>query len=73
MYRYKCLELKNEIYDHNKFEILCEELGNEEFSADSIVEKFINTTNSNAKNLSITSLIEIRKVMFKLSCKIYCL
>jgi hypothetical protein len=41
--RYKCLEFKNEIYDHNhnKFEVLSEELGNEELSADSIVEKFI--------------------------------
>ena len=37
--RYICLEFKNEIGNHNKFEILCEALGNEESSADSIVEK----------------------------------
>jgi len=47
--RYKCLEFnlefKKEICDHNKFEILSEELGNGELSADYIVEKFINTTN----------------------------
>jgi len=30
---------KKEICDHNKFEILSEELGNEELSADYIVEK----------------------------------
>jgi len=42
--RYKCFELKKKvIYDHNKFDILSEELGNKELSADSIVEKFIYT------------------------------
>jgi len=71
--RYKYLELKKEISHHNYFEILSEELGNEELSADSIVEKFINTTNSIAKELSITSPTEIRKAMFRMSLKIYCL
>jgi len=50
--RYKCLELKRKkICDHNKFKILSEELGNRELSVDCIVEKFINTTNSIAKDL----------------------
>ena len=36
--RYKCLEPIKEICDHNKFEILIKELGNEEHSqADSII------------------------------------
>jgi len=70
--RYKCLELKKEICNHNKFEILSEQLGNGELSADSIVEKFFNTTNSIAKDLSITSSTEIRKAMFRISYKIYC-
>jgi len=49
--RYKCLELKNEICHHpNKLEILSEELRNEEHSEDTIIEKFINTTNSIAKD-----------------------
>ena len=69
--RYKCLELKKEIWDHNKFEILSEELGNKVLSADSIVEKFINITNSGARNLSITSSTEVRKAMFRMSRKIY--
>jgi len=45
-----------------KFEILSEELGNEELSIDYVIEKkFINTTNSMAKNLLMTSSTEIRK------------
>jgi len=72
--RYKCLELKNEICHHpNKLEILSEELRNEEHSEDTIIEKFINTTNSIAKDWSITSSTEIRKTMFRMSHKIYCL
>jgi len=71
--RYKCLERKKEISDHNKFEFLSEELGNREHSKDCIVEKVINTTNSIAKDLSIISSTEIRKTMFRMSCKIYCL
>jgi len=47
---------KKKICDHNKFDILSEELGNEELLVDCRVEKFINTTNSRAKDLSITSL-----------------
>ena len=47
--RYKCLEQKKEICYHNKFEILSEEIGNEELSIDCVIEKFINTTNSIAK------------------------
>ena len=47
---YKCLELKKEICDHHKFDILREELGNGELSADSIVEKFINSSNSITKD-----------------------
>ena len=44
------------------------------FSTDSIIEKFINTTNSIAMDLSIiTFSIEIRKLMFRMSHKIYCL
>jgi len=43
------------------------ELGNEDLSTDSIVEKFINITNSIAKDLSIASSIEIRKAMLKMS------
>ena len=54
--KYKCLEVKNKICDHNKFDIFCEELGNEELSVSCIVEKFINTTNSIAKDLSIILL-----------------
>jgi len=46
---YKCLELKKETCDHNKFKICSKELGNEELSEDSIVEKFITTTNSTGK------------------------
>ena len=61
----KCLELKKEIRDHNKFEILSEELGNEELSEESIVEKFISTTNSITKDLSITSSTKIRKAVFR--------
>ena len=68
--RYKSLELKKEICDHNKFEILSEELGNEELSVDSIVEKALTTTNSIAKDLSIISLAKIRKAMFRMSLKI---
>jgi hypothetical protein len=56
-----CLELKKEICHHNKFEILSEEIGNEELSANGIVEKFIDITNSITKNLSIISSIEIRR------------
>jgi len=71
--RYKCHELKKDICHHNKFEILSEELGNEEFSIDCVIEKFINTTNSISKDLSITSSTEIRKAMFRMSQKFYCL
>jgi len=71
--RYKCLEQKKEICYHNKFEILSEEIGNEELSIDCVIEKFINITNSIAKDLSITSSTEIRKAMFRMSRKIYCL
>jgi hypothetical protein len=46
---------------YNKFEILSEEIGNEELSANGIVEKFIDITNSITKNLSIISSIEIRR------------
>jgi len=55
--------------------ILIEELENGELSTDNIVEKFINTSNSIAKDLSITSSTEIRirKAMFRISHKIYCL
>jgi len=59
--RYKCLEQKKEICLHNKFEILSEEIRNEELSKDCVIEKSINTTNSIAKDLSITSSTEIRK------------
>jgi hypothetical protein len=52
--RYKYLELKKEICDHNKINILNEEFGNGELSSDCIVEKFINTTNFITKDLSIT-------------------
>jgi len=71
--RNKCLEQKKEICHHNKFEILSEEIGNEELSIDCVIEKFINTTNSIAKDLSITSSSEIRKAMFRMSQKNYCL
>ena len=71
--RHKCLELKKEICHHNKFKIHSEEIGNKELSIDCVIEKFINTTNSIAKNLSITSSTEIRKAMFRMSHKIYCL
>jgi len=53
----KCFQLKKEICDHRKFDILCEELGNGELSIDC----FINTTNSFAKDLSITSSTEKQK------------
>jgi hypothetical protein len=49
--------------------ILSEEIENEELSIDCVIEKFINTTNSIAKDLSITSSTEIRKAMFRMSCK----
>jgi len=65
--RYKCLELKKEICDHNKFEIHNEELGNEELSIDCVIEKFINTINSIVKDLSIKSSTEIRKAMLRMS------
>jgi len=71
--KYKCLEQKKEICHHSKFEILSEEIGNEELSIDCVIEKFINTTNSIAKDLSITSSTEIRKAIFKMSRKNYCL
>ena len=71
--RYKCLEQKKEVCHYNKFEILNEEKGNEELSIDCVIEKFINATNSIAKDLSITSSTEIRKAMFRMSRKIYCL
>jgi len=71
--RRKCLEQKKKICHHNKFEILSEEIGNEELSIDCIIEKFINPINSIAKDLSITSSTEIRKAMFRMSQKIYCL
>ena len=61
------------LFIHNKFEILNEELGNEELSADGMVEKFINTINSITKDFSITSSTETRKLMFRMSRKIYCL
>ena len=60
--------------DHNYFEILSEELGNEELLADCKVEKFVNiTTNSIVSDLLIPSSTEIRKAMFRMSLKIYCL
>ena len=71
--RCKCLELKKEICHHNIFEIFSEEIGNVELSIDCVIEKFINTTNSIAKDLSITSSTEIKKAMFRMSRKIYCL
>ena len=71
--KYKCLEVKNKICDHNKFDILNEELGNGEFSVDSIVENFINTTNSVTKHLSITLSTDIEKRCLKCALKIYCL
>ena len=43
------LNKRKKYVNHNKFEILSEEVGNEEFSIDCIIEKFINTTNSIAK------------------------
>jgi len=46
-------------------------LENGEHSVDCIVEKFINTTNSITKDLSITSSTEIRKAMFRMSWKFY--
>jgi hypothetical protein len=49
------LNLRKEICDNNKFEILSKESGTEELSVDCIVEKFINTTNFIAKDLSIIS------------------
>ena len=70
--RYKCLEQKKEICHHNKFEIFSEEIGNVELSIDCVIEKLINT-NSIAKDLSITSSTEIRKAMFRITRKIYCL
>ena len=36
---YKCLEQKKEICHHNKFEILSEEIGNEELSIGCVIEK----------------------------------
>ena len=53
--RYKSLVIKKKIYDHNKFNILSEELGNEELS----VEKLINITNSIVKDLLIISSRDI--------------
>ena len=57
--------------NNNKFDILSEELENEELSVDSIYENFINTINSIAKDLSITSSTEIGKAIFRISRKIY--
>jgi len=58
----KCLELKKEICDYKKFEILSEELGKwRTFLVGCIIEKFINTINSIAKDLSIISSTEIKK------------
>jgi hypothetical protein len=48
---YKFLEFKNEVCDYNKFNTLGDELRNEEISVNCIVEKFINTTDSIAKDL----------------------
>jgi hypothetical protein len=67
--KYKCLKLKKEICDHNNFDNLSEKFGNDELSTNSIVEKFINTNISIAKNLLITSSTEIRKAMFRMSPK----
>jgi hypothetical protein len=66
--RYKCLKLKKEICDQNKFEIFSEELGNGELYTDSIVELLINTSNSIIMDLSITSSTEIRKEKRCLEC-----
>jgi len=54
-YRYRYLELKREIWDHNKFDIFNDELGTGELSADGMIEKFIHTTNSLVKDISISS------------------
>ena len=63
---------RKKICHHNKFEILSEEIDNEELSIECcVIEKFISTTNSIAKDLSITSSTEIRKAMFRMSRKIY--
>jgi len=43
-------------FDHNKFEIFSEELGNVELSLDCIIEKFINITKSITKDLSIKTI-----------------
>jgi len=61
------LNKRKKICYHNKFEILCEEIGNEELSINCVIEKFINTTNSIAKDLSIISSTEIRKTMLRMS------
>jgi len=58
----KYFELKKENFMIPiNFDNLSEELGNEEISVDSIVEKFINTIHSINKDLSITSSTEIKK------------
>jgi len=72
--RYKCLELKKEIFDHNKFEIQSKEFRKcRNFQLIVKLKKFINSTNSIAKDLSIISSTETRKAMFRMSHKIYCL
>ncbi|ORX63948.1 hypothetical protein BCR32DRAFT_330744, partial [Anaeromyces robustus] len=66
--------MKNDIVDNNKFAILNNEIfNNPSLSIDDLVDKFIDTSNSIAEDLEITSSTEIRKSMFHMSRNIYCL
>jgi len=72
--KYKWLELKKEICDHNKFDILCEELGNGELSSRLCIWKVHqHYLIPLLRFLSITSSTEISKAMFRMSIKIHCL
>ena len=72
--RYKCLEQKKEICHHNKFEILSEEIRNEELSADSINEKVHQQSLIPLLRIYRFHLqLKIKKLMIGMSHKIYCL
>ena len=72
--RNKCLEQKKEICHHNKFEILSEEIRNEELSADSINEKVHQQSLILLLRIYRFHLqLKIKKLMIGMSHKIYCL
>jgi hypothetical protein len=55
------LNKRKNICHHNKFEILSEEIGNEELSIDCDIEKFINWEDQGNKNGILTKVLAMKK------------